>query len=479
MESYIENGQVYNALGYHLISKEDLLDELAKGPASLNRLVAYRHFLLIQQESFGLSCPEQNLSSGKHFLTAASHEYILLYAIMGFPLNIADLSETQVGLILAPGTIKLYTDSAFAHSIQIITGYQQSVDNKEDIDLAIRARQFKTISIMVNEVDQFYISYDALEPLLESISQPVDWSFLDAIIQHCCKLQENQPELWIHLIVEYTNFLKKLYAKNLINYIPDLHPKLLSLFPQLFPEEYQEFSKLAWKLYHLPLPQAGYYLGFPLHFNLPSRDELIPALLYLSQKGIDGYCDKFCQENKNFMEARIKVDTVWSLFKQNDIRFVNDKDTLHESIFSYSSYDLTIISDLEGRFFVITAPEVDTFIQSGINHWTKKPLPPGLVDAMLNRTQDREIFNLPQPQPLKDLLQQLDNDHQTIPRRGLPESYNRYRDIIDDDTIGVSRGNDAFGNDRMAVWRSPSAGVTGSRGRSQRRSQRGLPRGSS
>lgn len=411
MQEYINKRQVYLALKYKLVTPEDLFDYLSKIPPSDTDILAYCHFLLHQREG-GIKCPQQLLSSGQHFFTSRREEYILLYALMGFSLEIPDL---DVGALLVPGTIKLYTNPDFANFINIITGYKQKYNNPDEIEYALSAHQYSYLSLKDTSFI-YYIHHNALDkvlPMIEKMS--LSQHLLEKILMHCEEIQNSQPELWVHLIDEYTSFFKELYKRNTIPYIPEVHQRIMEIFPQLFPQELQEFTPLAWRLYHLPPIIAGYYLGFPLHFNKPTHDDLIPALAQLSKLGIDKYCDKFRQENKNFMEARVKVDTVWTLFKQCNIQFVNDRDTLHEDVFGYSPYDLTILPDGDGRFFILTTPELPSFIKHHKNHWTNKPLPEGFNNTIGLQLKERKEFGLPSSQPIKELLQQL--EEQESPRR--------------------------------------------------------------
>ncbi len=433
MQEYINKKQVYTALKYKLISEEDLLEYLSKISPNDNHIIAYQHFLLHQREA-KITCPQQKLPSGQHFFTSQQEEYVLLYALMGFSLDIPDLDK-EVSTLLIPGTLKLYTDPDFANFINIITGQSKSYDNVVEAELAVAARQYthltsKDISF------HFYITYDALDKLLSMIKKmSLSQHLLDNILLHCEEIQNSQPELWVHLIEEYTSFFRELYNRNAIIYIPEIHQRIIEIFPRLFPEEFQKFSPLAWKLYYLPVIKAGYYLGFPFHFTKPTHEDLIPALVQLSELGIDGYCDKFIQENKKFMEARIKIDNVWSLFKQYNIQFVNERDTLHEDVFGYSSYDLIILPDGEGRFFILTIPELASFIQGHKNFWTNKPLPEGFNGTVGHQIKERKEFNLPTSQPIRDLLKKLEASEQIIHRRDIEVPRRPSLDDMDEMTL--------------------------------------------
>lgn len=401
---YTNKEQIYLALKYSLVAEEDFLEYLRKKNVTLKHLIAYRHFLLHRIER------GKEGKSGYSFILNLASEYNLLYALMGLPLDKLGIPSLQIGQLLAMGTIKLYTDEDFSLFMRIITGREKPKTTLE-LNWALSSRQYNQL-IGAEITSTKLIHHHSLD-LIQQI--PINSTFLTEFLEYCLKIQLEQPELWIHLSLDYLDLFKDLYLQDRISYYPSLHHGLCELFPALFPVHYKTFTDLAWQIYHLSPIKAGYYLGFPIDLRIPSRADLTPALLELSRYGPKAYSKRYRKENKKYLKTRINLNNTWSLFQHHDNVCVNEIDTFHESVFSYSSYDLLILPDGDGRNFILTAAELNRFLESGRNHWTNRDLPSNFLATARHYLVERERYQLPTPKPLLELLQDLEGESEAHP----------------------------------------------------------------
>lgn len=400
MELYIERVQVFFALKYALITPQELLDYLAKVPVDRLTLLAYRHyFLWLPPEQV----PNQTLSGGKHFLTVADPGYSVIYALLGYPLVIIGMSEEESQKYFYQGPIRLYTDPEFKEIILCLIG-DSDYNSEEEIDLTLAAHQTKDYTFFNLKG---LLTYHLIPPAMQILDrEPFP---LDFWLGHCEKIKGDQPLLWSHLYIEYLPLLRRLFDEKKIKYYPKQHHRFLLLCPDFFPEEYRIFSPLAWHIFHLPTPIAAYYLGFPLNLRQPRDKELVPALIKLSKFGLQEYTEQYIDENKTFHLDRTKIGNHWSFFTNYNPIIVNDRDTLHEDIFTYPCYDLFLYHESQGHFFVFSAVEARILLQGGRNFWTNRPLDPSITTLITHTLTEREIYKLPPPAPISTLLEQLNS----------------------------------------------------------------------
>lgn len=403
MEEYINRYQIYFALKYNLISEEEFLEKLIISSIGEDFLVAYRHYLLLYQER--KAEPRQILSNGKYFFEEADEKYLLIYALMGFSLHHPKFPGDK----LAQVTIKYFEDKNFMRFIDIIIKAVDDNGSYEDVQWAIAARQYN-----INKRPYpFYelVHCNAIPQLAKLITAPISERFYHELVDHCTELYHHQSNLWFYLRREFITLIRKFYDNNLIPYSSRLFTRLLKLLPELFPPEYiNTFTPLAWKIYHLPLHRAGYYLGYPSITAIKSRDEIIPTLGKLSKLGVVDYCEKFKEENKKYQESLINLNTAWTIFGSKRNSFVNERDTLYEDVFSYSPNDLIIYSDNHGKYFLFSLPELPNIVNKRKNHWTNLDLPGFFIEATKAVLKERQKLYLPSSKILLDLLRDLEKE---------------------------------------------------------------------
>lgn len=402
MEEYINRYQIYFALKYNLIKEEDFLEKLIISPVDENLLIAYRHYLLYYREKEAE--PRQIMSNGKYFPTLVSKKYLLINALMKVSLHHPKFPKDKLNQV----TIKYFNDKNFMSFIDAITRVVDDNSSYESIQWAIAARQYN-----INKRPYpFYelVQCSATRQLSKLIASPITERFYCELINHCTDLYHHQNSLWVHLRKEFITMIRLFYDKNLIPYSSRLFSCLLKLFPELFPLEYNNtFTPLAWMIYHLPLRQAGYYLGHPSTI-IKSREELIPALYKLSKLGIVNYCEKFKEENKKYQESLINLNTSWTIFGSKRNNFVNERDIFYEDIFDYSPNDIIIYSDNFGRYFLFSLPELPNIVNKKKNHWTNLDLPIFFIETAKAILKERQRLYLPDPKILLDLLRDLEKD---------------------------------------------------------------------
>lgn len=408
IQTYIENYQVYLALKYGLITYQDLLNYLVDKPGNEQNIIAYRHFLLHVQEIGDK--PEYHCIEDDHFLTLVEDDdYSVVYALMGFPLDIPTEDDEDPALYFCRGTIKLYTNPGFKAFIDLILDPETSTWGfvPEQTELHLKARNIKQYTI--HGIDASFlpsiVKYH-LFPLLREDMGTLDNIIQDTIMDSLKQVSEKQPELWKYLSPEYIKILKFLYEKGKVVYREKDHQTIVALFPNLFPEEMvKNFTTLAWKLYHLPLIIQGYFLGYHLYIT-PSRKDLHPALMLLSKEGVDGYVEKYIQERKDWFEKWISIQTS-TIFANYKYELVNTINTLQEDIFSYPAFDIMFLHEGEGKCFAFTAEEFSSLLQGKHNFYTQNIISKEHCSNLQYYLNFRSEHNLP---PSKTVIELLKNE---------------------------------------------------------------------
>ena len=412
LERYISLGLVYNTLELGLVSSENLLSHLLTNPVSDNTLIAYRHLLLKVPGN-------QHYYNGTHFLIKAAPEYGAIYCMSQSPSMIKptpESDEVDVGIFVYKGVLLMQQQPILAHKIKIITDQILVQLRQSDITLAIRARSEKILGSISNRLDQNVFNASLEVDWLDRLNKhyvhtsnipgsPRKICGFHKILMACQQKSTDLPEYWQKMSLRYKELLQGIFNVGKVLPNKELPNKIKSLFPDFFPAITESFTDKAWFIYQLPTYLQGYILGYPIHEKSPSREELNEALKRLSNLGVDVYVDTYIALHKILLDKL--VGTSLGFLCVDTINCVNEKDTLEESIYSYSCLDIISVDHDNKRYF-FSRPEFPTLIEKGRNHWTNLELSTNEIVLIMVRDALTQVFRLPTAVPMRDLLNNIE-----------------------------------------------------------------------
>jgi len=411
IEKYVACGLVYNALDLSLIKTEDVLKYLLASPVTDAGLIAYRHLLL--------KVPgDQHFCDNCHFLTKADPQYSAIYAMSNASPIIKPYPDSQyvdAGVFYYKGVLLLQQEPNLLRKIQIITDQTTIRLHLGDFELVVRARSEKLLGSITNHFSHYIFDLakdvDWFEKIEKYYNTPGNLTPLLVVYQ---QRSTSLPEYWQKISARCEQLIKRMFSEG--KFLPDreLPSKIKALFPSFFPPVTEGFDEKAWFIYQLPSNIQGYILGYPIHEKTPSHEELIRALQTLSTIGYQAYADGYEERHK----ARFNSSSATSLgFPAVPVIHVNEFDTLQESVYAYSSFD-TIAVDVGNKRYFFTRPEFSNLVQKGKNHWTNLNLSYEDLALISIREILAQIFCLPSPVPMKELLKNIETYVPTLSRNG-------------------------------------------------------------
>ncbi len=397
---YVASCLVYNALEMNILQVEDILGYLISAQVNDNTLVAYRHLLLRVSG-------DRHYYKDTHFLARAAPEYGAIYAMSNQATTIRprpDGDEMEAGMFYYKGVLLMQQQANLAHRIKIITDQTNIRLQPGDISLVVKARSEKLLSVIATRLSQNIFNAAVEVDWIEKIERYYFPEKLSNILTNFRQRSNLLPLYWQKIAPRCQDFLKKIFTAGRILPDRDLPTKIKSLFPDFFPAITNAFTEKAWFIYQLPAYLQGYVLGYPIHEKNPSRDELNCALQTLSIIGVEQYTSNYEEKHKAILCGTPGSNLGFSPI---NVIVVNESNTLEESSFSYSALD-AISFDVGNKRYIFTRPEFKTLTEKGRNPWTNLDLPFEDIALISAREALAQVFLLPSPVPLKDLLNNIE-----------------------------------------------------------------------
>jgi hypothetical protein len=285
----------------------------------------------------------------------------------------------------------------------------------EQVDLE-RRDQFSYVLLIINE-DWF----DVINRFKHSSS-----IIFTAVVKRCHHLIENAPLYWANVVqYQYYNVLKKWKIFDTCSVINAI--KLAEMFPE-FPEVDPRLTKLG-KISKIIIRQSpiiqGYLLGFPLHQYIANRDDIIDALVYLEEVGVDRYYELLAEKHRKLLESldEFIVPSIVKKISDDHHNSYNNQDTLLNDISSYSQFDVVKISTEKysiTRYY--TRPEFDYISRTKKCPYDRTRISPFRMREIRNRIEFARRTNLPKSTPLIDQVHDLLKASQSQEPHTAPQS---------------------------------------------------------
>lgn len=400
IDKYVASCLVYTALEVNLLQVEDVLSYLITTQVSDNTLIAYRHLLLRVPG-------DRHYYKDNHFLTRAAPEYGAIYAMSNQAVTIRprpDGDEMEAGMFYYKGVLLMQQQVNLAHRIKIITDQTNIRLQPGDISLVVKARSEKLLSLITTRLSQNIFNAAVEVDWIEKIERHYFPEKLSNVLNNFQQRSNLLPLYWQKIAPRCQEFLKKIFTAGRILPDRDLPGKIKSLFPDFFPAITSTFTEKAWFIYQLPTYLQGYILGYPIHEKNPTREELNCTLQTLSIIGVDQYTSNYEEKHKAILTGTPGHQLG---FSPVSVIVVNENNTLEESSFSYSALD-TVLYDVGNKRYIFTRPEFKTLTEKGRNPWTNLDLPFEDIALLSSREALAQVFLLPSPVPLKDLLNNIE-----------------------------------------------------------------------
>lgn len=417
----VEVGSVQLALDKELFTSKDLLEFLLTREANDRDLIAYEQFIryvhyeMDKINSFTLSKSPLVKYIGKyyidnvHFLKKAldtigdgARSYILLHRMLSYKyennllINCKDPDQGRLGgfieSIVCACTKDLY------EKIKIICNTRSIISHHIN---AGRISCFRVPSIYEMTYEHYVnclIDNDAIE-FIQNVSPSL---VVIKSISRCYNLSKSSPLYWKKIKGIYENVISDIFESGIPERITQKHlVDLRNIFPDFIPENIYEFSTVSFEICKLKDHEVkAYYLGFPIHYHMPTDEEISKALKHLDSVGIETYCKEVRKDNLKYSLRP---------YIRNSIRFnkkpdrLNMHDVMQEDPYNYSPLDIFEYID-NSRMTVFTRPSFPTIVNSGINHWTTLKLPISAIVSISSRIELATKLKLPDAKPLEDLL---------------------------------------------------------------------------
>lgn len=379
LNQYIELGLCYNALQLNLIGVDEMMayfNSLDGSEAPALKDLASYHQLIIFCQSDRCKPTSPN---------------IYLHSIYALSVTPADSSKHALILDILKETLgeELVEILRFICLPCVATTPTQAI-------ITVMARN--TLSCCSNKWEKInYVINDWFERIeLEYVT-----ASLELIIDYMLRKRDRLPLYWEKTKYKQEQLLKDIFIHRLAPIQPlplPLIKQLQELFPSLFPPWTQDLTPLTWNLYQRPVIIAGYLLGYPIHLQNPTQAELQSLLLSLSQEGIDNYIALFEEKHKRHL-AEINSP----LISGDTYEEVNTEDTLQETIYSYSPFDVYYLNE-GGKRYYFTRPEFKYLRKNKKNIWTNVKLPLCDLQMIKYRHSLAKDLSLSPSSPLKDIL---------------------------------------------------------------------------
>ena len=402
LETAVNSYLVYNCLEHGLFTEEDFLRYFLTAPFKTHFLPNYRQ-LVIKTGGHG------HYVDGVHFLTKANDQFRLIYHFSGCPdqIRVTPDSEPVPSQNFLTSALKTYQNNkSLAKFIGLIVDKPVELDNDVFVIIitGVTSRSTNLINVLT-ELGKEAICYILTSVVNCDWFEMIEKYFLidmtHMILALCQEKKSNYPQYWAKVGPKYEALLKK---KQLL---PDVKTPglVLDLFPNFYPELTKGFSAKSWFIYQLPHNLQGYLLGYPIHLSSPTSTELNEALIRLSNQGVTAYVENIDKCHQQFYNTDFGKFFSFTGIAKDDF---STQDTLGESVFCYSPFDVVSIVIDQKRYF-FTRPEFDNLVEKGKNHWTNSPLHQNEVQAISTRSAMANELMLPPAVPLQNLLENIDN----------------------------------------------------------------------
>jgi len=391
LEQTLEFGSFFDTLYTGEVRVVDVLELIASKPVTDATIYAYRAACQYMSPS------KHILKNGKHFLEQVPYpEYAALYAKLhgDFTILPPSLANKLIGdLNNMPHLLERMSLLCTSLPVFFINDDFMYINDA----IACRTIQRSDLYAMIEMTDKApsvsrFINHDYLTMI--SLYPPV---YQDELLDRAELLSSKAPQYWERVAKPY--YAISIRSTLLTDGIKFSYPqamRLIKLFPNLLPSWYSDLSEEAWSLLSLTAIQRAYCLGFQIEDGEVSESELKEAMLTLSTKGIDSYCQlvsaRNLEQTKNCYHTHLQQVTI-----------VNEEDTLCEKPEDYSPFDIACLR--QGKhLFRFTRPEFKTLIDSKVNPWNKEQLPVLFLLQLYNKLSMATIAQLPDPAPIKELL---------------------------------------------------------------------------
>lgn len=157
---------------------------------------------------------------------------------------------------------------------------------------------------------------------------------------------------------------------------------------------------------------AGYFLGFPIQWWIPSDEQIANAI------------GRLCANEEQYLASvREYVRTTHATtFGTNNPRRANETNVLMDDIDDYAPFDIVVYQNGD-HIYRFTREEFSTILESKKNPWSNEFLPPSILATMSERHSVAKQLGLPKCRPLKEILSDDESVLEGAEREDAPAAY--------------------------------------------------------
>ena len=197
---------------------------------------------------------------------------------------------------------------------------------------------------------------------------------------------------------EYRLVAAKLYKDKLLGKLTSGEVMTFNaFFPNIIEDRILAYSQLARKIALMSNEIAGYFLGFPIQYLIPTDTQITTALEVLEKEGAEKYLERIKQTYMNI-----------GSFPLGSISSINERDINFTEIDDYLPFD--IVAYQSGtHVYRFTRIEFEHLIKSKKNHYTNEALPSSILSTIEARFKAAEALGLPKAMTAAEILESINN----------------------------------------------------------------------
>ena len=222
------------------------------------------------------------------------------------------------------------------------------------------------------------------------------------IYERCSYLIKNQNIYWnVFARSLYENFIQPYFNDSVIKW------NRVKLYREIFPSILKSIEEQGFVTYNLKnktKQMKAYFLGFPIHYYMPSDEEINEKIMELTNHGIDEYCNKLHQKNSNYIDHIKK-----NIINNNNIEDANTENLYGDEISSFNMFDV-VIHCVDKHIYYFTRSEFEYMQKEQKNPYTNIRLPITTLYQINCRQNISKDLNLPNSKSIKLLLKDLDEE---------------------------------------------------------------------
>lgn len=380
LEETVKFGSVCDAFDAEAFSPEECLEWLSTVETTDDTQLAY--FALCSY----LNPEEQYLSDNRHFFVLKP-EYYRYTALWPFDHELPSVKDSEES-----GPLSEYI-SGESNVFSILRFFVPGTTIEKSVAKYFKARIYFTVPGLRLNINPLLLESDWIDML------EIDDKLGTALIQRVKLLKEEAPTYYMTVKERYREVVSLLSRKYLLASLNFLELTFIdSEFPGILSRQIFSLTPLERKLAVLPLETAGYLLGLPVQKMQVSGEQINKAVKLFQQLGFESYCEKVKEFNVR--------EHLQNCFTGDTVVFSNENDVLLEDVSSYSPFDIVPLQ-VGNCIFRFSRPEFQKIVDSGKNPWTNEPVTGFFLMQLVTRLKIAQVFNLPEPKPLKDLLTDL------------------------------------------------------------------------